>query len=372
MKHVVEIVARMGDSIVGTWHLREGDVFRVGTAHDVDLPSTIATTWPLVTWARDGFALRLPVGITDLTFGRVHLTIATVDAPTDALPKPALEARPFAYLAASLVAQVGAALAIVALVAPRPDPVTPDRPERRAVAFRSPVEEPAPDETPHETRERLARDAATARALLAREPAPALFEIPPLPPNATTEQRRAHAIATATATATTMASMTGLMGVMGTVNFADATAGLEGVQGYDVYEAQGFGGQRRFDPKLAPSKLDPYATVATGRGAGQDYFPSRSEPTIAVEIAATGAIRDELRDHRWSLAHCYKAAKARGAGDVVVELAIAADGKVTSATGQGFGTVGACAARVASEIAFPATTEPARVRVPMRFSPAAT
>ncbi|MCX5746971.1 MAG: hypothetical protein NT062_31255 [Proteobacteria bacterium] len=245
------------------------------------------------------------------------------------------------------------------------------------VAFKTQVVEPIPpSELVKELRQRDARTRAARAA--ARAAIAAALEPTTLP--TTPAARRARAIEAAQGAGILAADLGGMMAaIMGTADLNEEMKDLGPVHGEHEAEAIGFGGARRFDPTITAAKIGGYHTVATGHGAGDDYdlAGARRPPPIAIALCETAActappvIRDEVRDRRWSLTACYRAANARGAGQVVVDFEVGPGGKPTSVTGRGLGPVGACAATVIGNLEFPQVAEGTRVRYAMAFKPSA-
>ena len=103
MQHqVVEVVARIGDSIVHAAHVSPDRCFSIGTHAGVDLPIADGAlgAFPLVD---RGLVLRTPAGFradvtpdgaTRIAIGRVVIDVRLVPAPCAVVPRRPIELRP--------------------------------------------------------------------------------------------------------------------------------------------------------------------------------------------------------------------------------------------------------------------------------------
>src|SRR5262249_34127513 len=135
---VAEVVVRWGATLLDVRHVRAGEVFRVGTARDVDLALGITGSFPLVA-GDDHVVGRVAAGLVarrgaepltgtchadvesgracaretrcdaepiELRVGDVMIAVRSVGDPRTVLPHVRLDRRPPAYHAVSLVAHL--------------------------------------------------------------------------------------------------------------------------------------------------------------------------------------------------------------------------------------------------------------------------
>lgn len=377
----VEVVARLGPSIVALTHLRDGAAYRIGTAPGVDLAVPIATTFPLVergvvripsgieATVREGgrsypvtaFELWLGAGMrVELTIGLVTIRISRVELPDERIPRPLLERRAPAYVAGSLVFHI-AMWALAITFAPLDEPLermreAPGLGVRIAQFDAPPQPPPLPSPVPA---------ASTATTDPVTGPAPA-----DPAPNVPTS-RRGRAIAQARKAGILGAD--GLSDLSALVIDGDLGKRFDGVgpayreEDANAKQFGGGGGGPRFNPGTIVTGA--YATVSDGRGAGDDYdLPGavpdqRHRPVVEMctgrPCATDGPItvatvRRMIAVTSPILVRCYQHhAEDRSRGTVTLDFEIDRNGEVLRASSRGFGAVSACVQAVVEKIDFP-------------------
>ncbi len=402
---VAEIAVRFGGELLDVRHLVTG-TYRIGSGRDVDLATLGLRSFPLVDWTERGCMFRVPAGfaaqrIVDgeatpldggllLTLGdRVTLSIGAVEIVVElaqratGLAKPRFDPRFTRWIAGTLIAHLIALFTIDSLAEPEPEGI-------RLVSLTSLLpqvpEPPSPPSSVPQARMFRRRDPSkkpVAPRVAAIDPAPAPVELDPAP---TPAKRRTRAVEGARR-AGILGGVTAddLRKITGTKDIAKELSEVGPI--YRDYEAEqkGFGGGRRFDPtkregwgSVASGR---YATVSSGRGAGEHYsLPGEVDrppiPRVAHCVGActvTGglardAVRSAIARYDEAILGCYERGGQVSRGDVVVEISIGEDGKVITSDGAGLGTTGSCVAGVIRRVPFPkaaATT----VRYPLSFSP---
>ncbi len=362
----VEVTVRFAGTLIDAIVVEPGRSYRLGSAPGVDVPIPGLLSFPLVDSAG---LIRIPAGLVAihddgtrladiaplaltgetrlaLAIGHVAITLAAAK-PVAPLARPRADRRPWPYLALALVAH----LAIWATAMTRPV----DEPPPRSRLVHARLAKPAPPPQPP-------RDQHTAGAQLQG--------------GAIGKKGSDRGEGQYAMDRSMLGSITGaqIQGLIGTVDLGAALAEATGPAGPQVEpDATLFGGARRFDPGARAGfesiTTGRYATVAHGRGAGDDYHLA-GETTVDVELCATkacvasGAI-DRASVHSWIVPH---AAEFRacfdGTPSVVVDFTIA-NGVVRGAHGRG--ATGACAAAIVSGIAFPHTDGATRVRYEVSY-----
>lgn len=398
---VAEIAVRFGDTLIDSRHLRSG-TFRIGSAPGVDLAMVGLTSFPLVERAERSFVVRIPTGLRATRFDdlareatpvegplvlrpgdRIAVTLGTVEVEivlvTRAAPlaRPPLDTRWPRWIAGALIAHLLALLVIDRLADPEIQGVPV--PSLYSLLPRAPEPEPPPSVQarvrPRPSKKSRPQPRAIAAAIepAASEPAAAKA----------TERRRAKAVAGA------RKSAGGIFGSLGEsigaiVGKADIQKEVDAAGPlYREYEATTgqFGNGRHFEG--APTvKVGRYATISSGRGAG-DYYRLRGEiggpmpPSVehcTGECTASGGlhrdvVRSAIASYNQAILGCYeRGGAAKRAGEVVVELTIGDDGKVITTDGEGLGRTGACVAGVLRRVKFPKAA-PTTVRYPLSFTP---
>lgn len=336
----VEVTIRFAGELVEVVRVPRGRSFRIGTAPDVDAVVPGLASFPLVD--TDG-NVRMPVG----ELG-VEITVAPA-APTTPIPFAKLSRRLLPYLAGVLVVH----LVVWAAAMTRELPTPPEKPRLARIAMhREPPPPPVPREREHEHEHAGASAHADASPSYIETLRAQLPRLPHIKGN--------------------VGFMSGAQfeAIAGTVDLTRYFADLKGPIYLDN-EPPAFGGRGdRFQPP--PGKIIPagrYATVAHGRGAGEQYHLA-GEAELQVELCASkactasGAI-DRASVTSWIAPHaddfrvCYD-----GSPSTLVDFTIA-DGVVHNARGRG--AAGKCAAGLISAIAFPHVDGATRVRYEIAF-----
>jgi hypothetical protein len=391
---VVQVVVRIGDSVIDHTHIGRAGQYRIGTGPGVELPVALGSlrSFPVLD---QGFVFRRPAGfaatltidgdevvVVDsaiplrrgwrvvLPLGLATLELSVVAAPRVVVPKPRPELRPFAYVAAALVAHLA-----VWLVAMWTHPL-----ERLAVVvediqprMRVRIEEPpTPPPPPKKDKQKQSAGSAAAQSSQSAEPR-------------TPEQR---AIASA--------EKAGVMGAKGLSDLSmlvpkiDVVKAVNDSIAYDEDAAQAklFGGGPRFDPSkkkgwgtVASGK---YATVSKGRGAGDGYdlegTVKHPQPDIAMCHAGcrvAGPTAKDIIHHAVDLrlgaiGYCYQRhARKQLTGKLRIDFTIGIDGVVHQPRGSGMPEFQECAAAVIGVIPFDPATAPTVVSYTFAFTPSA-
>lgn len=390
----VEVVARLGSSVVALTHLRDGATYRIGTAPGVDLAVPIATTFPLVergvvripsgiqaivregsrSYAATALELWLGTGMrVELTIGLVSIRISRVELPADSLPRPPLDRRTPGYVAGSLALHMllwGLAITFAPLDEPLERMVAEPAIHARIARFDAPPQPPPlPSPIPAPT-------VATTDVVTAPPPADTAPSVP--------TSRRGRAIARAREAGFLGAD--GLSDLSALVVDGDLDQAFEGVgpayREEDV-TSKGFGGGGggpRFNPGTIATGA--YETVSEGRAAGEDYDlagavpDQRHRPVVEMctgrPCATEGplsvaTVRRMIAVASPILVRCYKHhAEERSRGTVTLDFEIDRNGEVLRASSRGFGDVAACVQAVVEKIDFPIA--PDQPQTTVRFS----
>ncbi len=390
----VEVVARLGTSVVAISHLRDGAAYRIGTAPGVDLALPIATTFPLV----ERGVVRIPSGIqatvreggrsypvtsfelwlgasmrVELTIGLVHIQIARVALPDERIPQPPIDRRAPAYVAGSLVLHVllwGTAITFAPLEEPLERMTEAPGIGVRIARFDAPPQPPpAPSPIP-------ASSSATTDPVAAPTPAETAPTVP--------TSRRGRAIAQArTAGFLTADSLREFSAVIVEGDLAKSFEGVGPAYREDDANAKQFGGGGG-GPKFNPGTIatGEYATISDGRAAGDEYDlagavpDQRHRPVVEMCTGrpcstdgphSVEAVRRIIAVTSPTLVRCYQHhAEERSRGTVTLDFEIDRDGEVLRASSRGFGAVSACVQAVIENIDFPIA--PGQPQTTVKFS----
>lgn len=390
----VEVVARLGTSVVAVTHVRDGAAYRIGTAPGVDLAVPIATTFPLVergvvripsgiqATVREGrrsypvtsFELWLGAGMrVELTIGLVSIRISRVELPDDRVPRPVLDRRAPAYVAGSLVLHI-MLWGLAVMFAPLEEPLErmSDAPEigvRIARFDAAPQPPPTPSPVP-------ASSTATTEPVTAPAPAETMPSV--------SSSRRGRAIAQARkAGFLTADSLSDLSALVVDGDLASSFEGVEPAYREEDANAKQFGGGGG-GPKFNPLTIaaGAYETISDGRGAGDEYdLPGavpdqRHRPVVEMctgrPCATDGplsvaTVRKMIAVTSPILVRCYQHhAEERSRGTVTLDFEIDRNGEVLRASSRGFDTVAACVQAVVEKIDFPIA--PGQPQTTVRFS----
>lgn len=357
----IEVAVWFAGTLLEVVVVAPGRTFRLGTAPGVEVAVTGLFSFPLVDAAG---LIRLPAGISArrndggllaagapialasdatlaLAIGRLGILLA-VAAPVAPLVRPPLDRRSWPYLGIALVAH----LIVWVTAMQHPPAVAPSRKPTQLLAHLAKTRPPPPipDQPPPPRPQSPETGGASA-----------MQHVVPRAPVGD-----GHVFGTI--------SGADLARLIGTVELGKALRETTGPVVPQLQDSRGFGGAATFDPSKRPGfetiKTGRYATVAHGRGAGDEYRLS-GEQVLGIELCATkacvarGAI-DRASVHSWIAPHaedfrpCFD-----GTSDVLVDFTIA-HGVVHGAHGRG--ASGRCAAAVVSGIAFPNTDGTTRVR----------
>ncbi len=382
MSDVVEVVVRLGDTVVDVTHVAADGGYRIGSAPGVELAVAIPglTRFPLVD---TGLVLRLPAGIpavanghtlreptlrlargasVALHLGLLDLTVTRLALPDVPVPRPPIERRPYYFGAVALVAHL-----IVWAFAMRfgdlerlPSPETAAlRPTR--------VHVPDPPEVPKQA-------PAPATVATAEPAAPARA--------AARDQEGVGA-----QHAGMFDGLRDLHAITGTVDIRKALAEVGPLYNEHDANAGGFGNSQHFDPTGRPDfqtvPSGDYGTVSSGYSAGEDYFPGFKtpkphDPAIAMCAVAgcnvdgaleRGAIDEEVAKRFVAFAACYRRYAGGARGDVTIGFEITAAGKVRHTQGQGLDHTAGCVAEAASKMLFAAADTPTQATYVLSFRP---
>lgn len=333
MATVVELVVRLGDTILDVAHLAPDRSYRIGT-HEVSA-------------ARLAAVEHMQLGLVTIDAARVDLAPARIAAhrPDWKLPL---------YVAASLTAHVALWLA-AALLEPferlADEPAQP-RMRHAHVTVEIPPEPPPP-------------------------PAPAQPPPQPQPPDpGARAARRASKLTRVEAASEAVPATFGTAAreVANMVENLDVVRRVGELRPEDTYNedeanARGFGGGRRFTPPAESIESGAYQTLPLDVTLCPNKSCSVRGPVPALFI------RTHLHTVMPAIYGCY-AQHATGPGTITLEFTIDVDGGVKNMRGSGLGETGACAARAASELYFkalgkdvkPGQSPETHVRYPIRFN----
>jgi hypothetical protein len=353
---LVEVVARIGDTVLEVEHVRPGEPYRIGTfpVFDGKVVHVPAGLVARVDGRRNpGPTIEL-AGTIELQVGLVMLTIQKTTRERQRVPRPRRELRPYLYLAASLIVQLAIWFAAVSL-APFHKLV---RPVHR-IAHITHVHEPPPP--------------------------------PPAKPSRSAASGSMHGPAERTKTAPAYKSpgqaMAHLAKTIGEIHIAEKVAASNGPTDPNAaFDEQNFGGGgHRFNvDDVAPEK-----TYAVTKWALPTYFHQKGElapiPSITLcdddSCSVEGprdmhAILAQLIAHEAEIAMCYREHTGDLAGQIRIRFEISPQGKVTGEYGKpdgpvgyGTGTVGRCVAKIAARLRWGQAPDQARVFIGMAFRP---
>lgn len=393
---VVEVVARIGDSIVHAAHVPAGGCFRIGTRAGVDLPIADGAlgAFPIVD---RGLVFRRPAGfgaiITEdgatrvaddrelrlrpgtrvvIALGRAVLELRVVPAPRDVVPKRRPELRPVAYGAVVLALHL-AVWFLAMLNAPierLPLEVAP----LDAVHVRVPPTLPPTPPKQRELEKKLKQKQAKTSGGAAGASAVTQAEGPPRDKN---DPRKAGVL-----------GAKGLSDLSMLVPTIDVVKAVNEAIWYDEDAAQAklFGGGARFDPGKKEGwgtvKSGNYTTVAKGRGAGDEYdLPGavrHPQPEIAMRVLrVAGEVPREVIHHAVDLrlgaiGYCYqRMARKQLRGSLRIDWTIGVDGAVHGQRTSGMPEFAKCAADVIGVIPFDPSATPTAVSYSFVFTPSA-
>jgi hypothetical protein len=347
---VVEVVVRLGDTLLDVAHVPPAGCYRIGTAAGCELAALGLTCFPIVDGgtihtpvglpvSRRGDAIVLRVGLVDIELGRIARQAVSLARPRVDLRMPLFVLASLAlHLAVWLAAELHAPLERLA-ESPR---------MRVARLVEKPV--PLPPEHPVEPRQRAAPASAqpARRARVAKSSR-----------SAARSEHDHRAVTVSSAVASVLKSFDDTRVVEQVSALTEEGQYIE-----DDANAQGFGGGRRFDP----SQREGFESV---KSTGYAIIPHdvRLCPKKSCEVVGPIPalyVRTHLHHHMDAIYDCYLA-HASGPGTIVLEFTITGDGAVRDARGSGLGETGACAARVVGEIFFKALERETRVRYPVLF-----
>jgi hypothetical protein len=362
MSSVVELVVRLGDTILDVAHVPPERTYRIGTAPECDLAVPGFTSYPLV----DDGRLRCPTGVPTSVHGnttRIQVGLATIEATRvritrTNLPRRRFDRRTPVYAAASLAVHVAIWL-VAAISEPFERLVETQQPRLRYVHVAvDPPEPPPPPPAPQQQAQPASEPAPTPPAASAARRAPAAkrAEIP-------SPQAMPQTFGTAARDVADMVAKLEVARRVGELRPEDT-------YNEDDDNARGFGGGRRFDP-------GPAETIENG-----DYSTMAFDVTLCPKKSCSVRgpipalyIRTHLHEVMPAIYDCYQQ-HASGPGTITLEFTIDVDGGVRNMRGSGLGETGACAARAANELYFKALGKDVKagqspdthVRYPIRFN----
>ena len=385
---VAQVTARLGETILDVAHLVPGERYTIGTAPAMRLAVPGVREFPLVTSEPRGFVVRRPIGSGTLVVdgrlcdeaevvlgwervsfavGLVGIEVVIVERTAAPVPRPPVDRRPPAFVVASLIAHLLLWKAAITfghvMFVKRPRPIKQAHP---LVVHLAPLPAPAPP----------------------LPPAPAS---PPPPASPTPPQPAAPHPAAAVARVRATAPTDDTPGFHlrrdrdGKVSPADAVAALDGViapgkigamldQVGPVYIPSAvdhpFGDNLKMDPTTRPGFGA--IEIKTGRfRTSEVHDPLVASQGLALcesrrcEVSgglAKEAIQEVAATHGYELQQCMdpgEDATKLHRGAALLDLDIAADGKVKKVHGEG--AAARCAAAVITSLAFPAADEPTHV-----------
>ena len=400
---VAQVTARLGETILDVAHLVPGERYTIGTAPAMRLAVPGVREFPLVTSEPRGFVVRRPIGSGTLVVdghlcdeaevvlgwervsfavGLVGIEVVIVERTAAPVPRPPVDRRPPAFVVASLIAHLLLWKAAITfghvMFVKRPRPIKQAHP---LLVHLAPLPAPAPPLPPASPSPRQPAPAS---------PPPPASPSPPPPASPSPPQPAALHEATAIARVR-MAPRDGTPGFHlprdrdGKVSPADAVAALDGViapgkigamldQVGPVYIPSAvdhpFGDNLKMDPTTRPGFGA--IEIKTGRfRTSEVHDPLVASQGLALcesrRCAVSGglakeAIQEVAATHGYELQQCMdpgEDATKLHRGAALLDLDIAADGKVKKVHGEG--AAARCAAAVITSLAFPAADEPTHV-----------
>jgi hypothetical protein len=335
---LVELVARIGDTVLEVAHLLPGERYCWGGILVIDRDTVIG-------------------GPIELQVGLVTLTIRRITRERQPVPRPRREWRPTIYLAASLIVQLAIWLAAVT-IAPF-EKLVRHAPRIAHVAH---VHEPPPPPPPPPPAPKPAASASTVGPV-------------------------AHAHKAEFTSRNPGEAMAHLAKTIGEIHVADMVAAADGPADPNAaFDEQNFGGGgHRFDvDKVAPEK-----TYEVTKWAVPTYFRVKGElaPIPSITLCDDGSCsvegpRDmqkllaQLIAHEAEIAMCYREHTGDLEGQIRIRFVLSPQGKVTGEYGKpdgpvgyGTGTVGRCVAKIAARLSWGQAPDEARVFIGMAFRP---
>ncbi len=386
---VVEVVVRIGDSVIDHTHIGRTGRYRIGTDPGVELPIALGAlrSFPVLD---EGFVFRRPAGLAAkltvdgdeiividssiplrrgwrvvVPLGAATLELAVVAAPRDIVPRRRPELRMYPYAAAALVAHLA-----VWIAAMWSHPI-----ERLAIEvediqprIRVRIEEPpTPSSKVEKQKQKQKQKQTQAQTQGAASP----------------EQRAVEAAEKAGVLAAT-----GLYDLSMLVPGVDVVKAVNESTAYDedAANAKLFGGGPRFDPSKKKGwgtvKSGKYATVSKGRGAGDGYdlegTVKHRQPDIAMchagcrvsGVTAKDVIHHAVDLRLGAIGYCYQRhARKQLSGKLRIDFTIGIDGAVRQPRGTGMPEIQECAAGVIGVIPFEPATTPTLVSYTFAFKP---
>lgn len=393
---VVEVVARIARSIVDIAHVPPRGRYRIGTAPGVELPVAVGAlrSFPLLD---EGFRFRRPAGVAatlhtsegavailedeltlqpgwrvELELGQATVSLAIIRRTRMPVPRRPFDARPFVYTAIVLALHLfvwGAAMLREPFEQLGVEVAEAPQPPRVRVTH---VEEPPPPK-PDPKAPQAAVAVAASRKSARRDEGP--------------RDPMARAIAGARKAGVFEA----LSDLSSLVPKVDVKKLVDEAVFYDEEEAtkNHFGNGRRFDPMknctedcgtIAAGK---YATVSSGRGAGEHYDLPGAAHHAQPEIAgceptdctiAGGTARETVRHNvelrMGAFGYCYQRnAEKQLRGTLTLSFVIGPEGAVHQAKARGMSEIDDCVVEVLKVIPFEPNVESTKVTYPLQFRP---
>jgi hypothetical protein len=373
----VQVVARIGDSVVDFTVLPYGARYRIGHAAGVDFPISSVGSFPLV----DGDHVHVPAGLAvfvdgrrdprsaisiagtiELQIGLVRFTIQRVARAVQRVPRARVEHRLFVYLAGSLIVQLAILLASLTHAAPE------QLSRRLAVPIRiKHVRAPQPARPPDAPKPSppVTRGAAVTK-LHATKRARA--------ENVQVEMNRDDAVAE-------------LARDFDRLHVAEQVDEAGPLYDSDAAAAGGFGGGgHHFDV----DRVAPLQTIAVTKWGLPTFIhaPGELAPIPKLQMCdddscltrgpiAIATILATLEQHHAEIARCYREHTGDLVGQIRVRFAIGPDGHVEGKLGTvdgpigaGTGSVGRCVAKLAASLRWPKAERETWVFFGIAFQPA--
>jgi hypothetical protein len=351
----VEVVARLGDTLLDVAHHDLGTSYRIGT-------STVR------------------VGLVEptITIGLVTITMTLVPRPKLPVPRPRFDRRPVAYLAAALIAHT--TLWAIAVSSAAPEPHLAERAEMKRQAYIASIAKAPPPPPPK--RPRVAQP--TKRVTAAPPPPPVQAPVEDSEPATPKGKAIARARKAGFLEATSLSDFSMLLPPKNLKDLVDQTGPI---YDEDAANAANFGGGGG-GPKICQTGCDSistgeYATVSTGRGAGDMYTlgggPAARPALVKFCTPKACAIDDpneqrsirlRIEERRSEYSACYEQlAKPGTRGTVTIQLVLDEEGTIVSLKGRGLGDVARCIAGVVSTIYFRDSPRGVHVTYPISFVP---
>jgi hypothetical protein len=382
----VELVVRFAGTLHAVTRVERGDRYVIGTAREVDLPSTIATSFTLIESVANGFLLRVPLGVKakserryvegafvlargqriEMTIGLVAISIRHVVEAVTPVPRPPVQRGLVPFFALTLVAHVAlvATAMATAPIEPITIPVVLAKPPPRVLPKTVPVKPPKPKPEKRHAKAKQAQQAAAAAPPSESNPGGA---------QTPAEQHRAAVQAVRDGAYFGGITKEQIAALTGSKNLAQELADVGPIWDAVEAERQGFGGAGgAFDPTKDPAfdsvKVGPVVIKGNfGTGyklpAHGNFREVGTPPIMGLtcdDAACTTvgeldrlAVRDYVEKKYVDMLKCYERHGRREKRiEVTLKFEITSDGRAAEVSG-GESAFGQCLEKLVEKTKFP-------------------